>query len=607
MRNRFTALLVLIAFVSSVLAPYGAQAQILPYMPDPGQMIFAGEDKSLPVLAGLRFNSDNPFDFTFVVNGGDVLRDESLLRPRINELAKYFLAALTIPENDLWVNLSPYEPERVITAELGRTELGRDLLGEDYVLKQLAASLTYPDSETGKKYWQSINGVGANNHSPVNNFNKVWIVPDKIHIYESPSMVVIDYARLKVLTETDYLATQKNSGNGDGSIFFRKNRTVPISDSTIAFKKYILPSIEKEVNQGKHFAHLRQIYSAVILATWFKQRLKDTILNERYFDQKKIKGADTADKAIREKIYAEYVKAFQQGVYNYVKKESVGANDYSPVKKIIRRAYFSGGIVLGVTAKIEVSPVTDASAAVAARRAGIEADALAEPKVLSGVVKLAGSPDTGEFDKSALLLDLLERGQISRIRILSKTELTEKDRKAMGAAKRAKEEGSNKEARAARSERGPGFEARSSGNQRERYFGFLGFYGMQKLYGLVRDYDKQEIFQYIVFDDYKSNLLKPGENGRWVILRSVHGNIGVIILPKSFKHPPVNGKVLLSCIRNVYSVVAQNLGGVNLDLGDKIKADGEKTDFSRSKALAGLKNSAIEGFDLTIGRIRISR
>ena len=56
-------------------------------------------------------------------------------------LVKYFLAALTIPEKDLWVNLSPYEKDRVITDEFGSTEMGRDLLAQDYMLKQLTSSL----------------------------------------------------------------------------------------------------------------------------------------------------------------------------------------------------------------------------------------------------------------------------------------------------------------------------------------------------------------------------------------------------------------------------------------------------------------------------------
>ena len=33
----------------------------------------------------------------------------------------------------------------------------------------------------------------------------------------------------------------------------------------------ILPVIEEEVNHGKNFRYLRQIYNSLILATWFKR------------------------------------------------------------------------------------------------------------------------------------------------------------------------------------------------------------------------------------------------------------------------------------------------------------------------------------------------
>ncbi len=53
------------------------------------------------------------------------------------KLIKYFMAALTIPEEDLWVNLSPYEAHRITPQKLGETELGKSLLSQDYILKQL--------------------------------------------------------------------------------------------------------------------------------------------------------------------------------------------------------------------------------------------------------------------------------------------------------------------------------------------------------------------------------------------------------------------------------------------------------------------------------------
>ena len=316
-----------------------AQAQALPYMPAAGKLISTSAHYNLPGLIGMRFDSDNPLEFTFILNSGNAPRQGDLLRREISQISKYFLAGLTIPENEWWVNLSPYESNRITSEALGQTDLGKDLLGEDYVLKQLAASLTYPESETGKAYWRQINNsVIASAAKQSQSFNKVWIIPDKIKTLEAKDRVVIKEATFKVLTEEDYLALQKNGVGANDR-----------SPALNAFKTHILPLIEKEINHGKQFAQLRQIYSALILASWFKEKLKSTVLNSAYVDKKKLKGADVNDPAIREKIYNEYVKAFNQGVYNYVKSERVGANGRSPVQKISKRQYFSGGASLETT------------------------------------------------------------------------------------------------------------------------------------------------------------------------------------------------------------------------------------------------------------------
>src|SRR5208283_1967517 len=113
----------------------------------------------VPVLIkGLKIHPENPLLFDFILDTGasglkinsPEFKDES------RKLIKYFLASLTIKEDDLWVNLSPYEKNRMIPEELGQTELGRDMLAQDYILKQLTASLIYPEKELGKAFWDRV-------------------------------------------------------------------------------------------------------------------------------------------------------------------------------------------------------------------------------------------------------------------------------------------------------------------------------------------------------------------------------------------------------------------------------------------------------------------
>ena len=91
---------------------------------------------------GITVHPENPLMFDFIVDGGESNLEGEELKTEADKLIKYFLASLTVPEEELWVNLSPYESDRIIPESFGLTEMGRDLLAQDYMLKQLTASLS---------------------------------------------------------------------------------------------------------------------------------------------------------------------------------------------------------------------------------------------------------------------------------------------------------------------------------------------------------------------------------------------------------------------------------------------------------------------------------
>ena len=142
-------------------------------------------------------------------------------------------------------------------------------------------------------------------------------------------------------------------------------------------KEIVIPELTKEVNENKNFAQLRQVYNSLILATWYKKKIKDSILAQVYADQKKVVGvgynssvipsshsgviASPKGEAIFKKathikrlavphmfagndtelIYHRYLQAFKKGVYNYIKE------DIDPLtNQAIARKYFSGGMFL---------------------------------------------------------------------------------------------------------------------------------------------------------------------------------------------------------------------------------------------------------------------
>ena len=307
-------------------------------LPRPGTLLPPSLAFSAPLLKGMKIDKHNPFKMEFIIDTRD---QGNVDKAEINRLISYFFAAITIPEKDLWVNLSPYEQNRVMPQELSYTQMGKDLLGEDYILKQLASSLTYPESDSGKQYWNTIQGAGGSRTVSTNNFNKVWIVPAYAHVYESGNVAIVSECRLKVMMNEDYLAMQNNGVGANNH-----------SPATQSFRANILPLIEKEVNSGKNFATLRQVYNSFLLAAWFKNKVKDSVY-KYYIDQKKITGIDLKDKSAKEKVFNLYVEAFKTGVYNYVKRERVLSGGMG--QKITKRAYFSGGTVV-TNAATETTP-----------------------------------------------------------------------------------------------------------------------------------------------------------------------------------------------------------------------------------------------------------
>jgi len=372
-----------------------AQAQEF-FLPAPGVMVHLSTEFNPPILKGIRIHPDNPFRFDFILDQGDnslplvgssaalgqtghqicksigTVR-EGDLKQDATKLIKYFLASLTIPEKDLWVNLSPYEKNRVIPQSFGLTEMGRDLLAEDYMLKQITASLIYPEDEIGKKFWKRIYQEAAKRFGttnvPVNTFNKVWIVPEKAVVYENvkTGTAYIVESKLKVMLEQDYLAFSKNNFYHSLPLAGRVREGGDINAlGSQIIREIVIPKLTKEVNENKNFAQLRQVYNSLILATWYKKKIKDSILEQVYADKNKVGGVEydksvilSAAKdlnkinSIRDSsatpqndvdvIYQCYLKAFKKGVYNYIKEEP------DPItQQTIGRKYFSGGMDLAL-------------------------------------------------------------------------------------------------------------------------------------------------------------------------------------------------------------------------------------------------------------------
>ncbi|MBF0594121.1 MAG: PLP-dependent transferase [Candidatus Omnitrophica bacterium] len=353
---RFIAVGLITAMLSAIPVQSGYAQVVLP-LPVPGVRLSPTNAFNPPQIVGLKVDQHNPFHFYFVVDQGDRPLSDTQKKQEYSRLIRHFLASLTIPNKDVWVNLSPYEAHRIIGNSFAQTSTGQELLGQDYVLKQFTASLMYPEEDVGRGFWrkvyaQAYDKLGTTD-IPVDTFNKIWVRADKAEVYQKDGAAFLVKSHLKVMLEKDYLAEKAShelssdvqiSDSADG-VEGKKEFTVN------AVREIILPIIEKEVNEGENFAPLRQIYNAMILATWFKQALKASLVNQVYTDKNKVAGVEVDDPKAKDKIYERYLEAFKVGVFNYIKEEE------DPLThETLPRKYFSGGMV-GVAPEI----ISDAS------------------------------------------------------------------------------------------------------------------------------------------------------------------------------------------------------------------------------------------------------
>ena len=350
------AVLMLMSLFLGTIGPWPisqAQAQSLPFLPQPGSMMSISPSYDPLLMKGIKLDPQQPLRFDFIIDTGQTNLQEITLRQEATRLIKYFLASMTVPEDEMWVNLSPYEHNRIIPEAFGITEMGRDLLTQDYLLKQITASLIYPENDLGREFWQKVYQrayeLYGTTDIPTDTFNKVWIIPDTAKIYREGEMVYLLNSHLKVMLEEDYVAMAADNDVGavrpgaerQVSEHLGARREPPLQNEIAAniIREIILPELEKEINEGKNFANLRQIYHSMILATWFKRNLKDSLLGKYYAEQNKVDGIDIEDKQTKEKIYQQYLEAFKRGVFDYIKE------DYDPLQQdVVARKYFSGGM-----------------------------------------------------------------------------------------------------------------------------------------------------------------------------------------------------------------------------------------------------------------------
>lgn len=127
-------------------------------------------------------------------------------------------------------------------------------------------------------------------------------------------------------------------------------------------KETVLPAIQEEVNQGKAYANLRQVYNSLILAEYYKQRYHSgQSLYSRLINRGYIEGLESNEPWASEDFYNAYVKSCQEGEYRLSQQE------YDPyLASMVQKYYFYGGILIthkiAQILKVRATPTTSEQA-----------------------------------------------------------------------------------------------------------------------------------------------------------------------------------------------------------------------------------------------------
>lgn len=250
-----------------------------------------------------------------------------------------FFVWLELKPSTFWVNLNPNEPDRVVDAQLGRTDVGRILLQADLQMKKTAGQLIHPDTPLGKQFLSGLAGDCIS--------FRAWIVPAPATVREDGDKLYILDAPLDVKTEAQYLLPSDS----------RAAVSCPRLDATAnqqneqRFRTLVLPRLRKEINTGPAYAELRRVYLARVAAEWYRSLSKRKHTAYRgLVDQGNVDAWTTKTGWVPADTFRKFVDSYTKGEYKTVQRTTVGSVTYT-------RTYVYGGVDLST---VPFAPISGA-------------------------------------------------------------------------------------------------------------------------------------------------------------------------------------------------------------------------------------------------------
>lgn len=261
--------------VQPALAPAGgmASASALTAAQTPGAANLGGIDFSsleLRYVADASSAGTHAVAYAFKAVPGPGVRRVARARRAVRESSDAFFVWLALPKQALTVNLNPSEPNRIVDAQLGRTDAGRILLEADLRMKKTVARLIHPARPLGARFWRVLDRLDASQSARVCLSFRQWIVPGPATVNESRDELYILKAPLYVKMESDYRGRQAAGGDTATQPCAGQSEALE-QRSEALYRRLILPRVQRAVRRAPEYAALRRVYLSRVAAEWYRR------------------------------------------------------------------------------------------------------------------------------------------------------------------------------------------------------------------------------------------------------------------------------------------------------------------------------------------------
>ena len=297
----------------------GALANMLSQPPaaSPGGIDFSSLELRYLADSGLGDSQGLRYAFTALPTTED--QDPTVGLQAAQQASDAFFVWLGLPTSKFWVNLNPNEPDRIVDAQLGRTNVGRVLLEADLQMKKTIAQLIHPDTPLGAQFWAALDMDGTSGGCL--SFRQ-WIVPAPATIRNDSKALYILDAPLLVQLESEYIALRDD--NNHPMSCAPQQESVEQHNEAV-FRSMILPRVQQAVNEAPEYAELRRVYLSRVAAEWYRQQSAHTDMTfTGLIDSGDITPWVSRQPWSPQDVFNRYVQSYTNGEFNVTRQAQQG-------------------------------------------------------------------------------------------------------------------------------------------------------------------------------------------------------------------------------------------------------------------------------------------